>query len=151
MFQDISSQDDETRDDDSEPDDDSLSEEVSSGRQTPSDTKITPKRRKLSGPAAVMAEAVSVLSSLKTRRSSSTPPPQVPQTAAQLEDEDLTFARYLAGEIRKVKTPRVKHGLRVKLQNAIFDAQQEDEESTKQLNPQSAVSSGAFCQKYSRT
>ena len=92
----------------------------------------------------MMAEAVSVLSSLKTRRSSSTPPPQVPQTAAQLEDEDLTFARYLAGEIRKVKTPRVKHGLRMKLKNAIFDAQQEDEESTRQLHPQSAVSSGGF-------
>ena len=151
IFQDISCQDDESQEDESEADDDNLSEEASSGRQTPSDVKQVSKRRKLPGPAAVMAEAVSVLSSLKSRRSSITPPP-VPQmpTPIIIEDEDLTFAKYLANEIRKVKHQRVKHGLKMKLQNAIFEAQQEDEDSIRQLTPrpwkshQKAVNSGGF-------
>ena len=67
-----------------------------------------------------------------------------------IEDEDLTFAKYLANEIRKVKHQRVKHGLKMKLQNAIFEAQQEDEDSIRQLTPrpwkshQKAVNSGGF-------
>lgn len=100
------------------------------GRTTPQEpaVKLLPKKRKITGPVAVMAEAVAVLNQLRTSRSAPTSRTSTPQPMVEeyVGDEDLTFAKYLATEIRKVKTPRIKNQLKLKLQSLICDAQSED-------------------------
>jgi hypothetical protein len=71
-------------------DEDENESDESSKSQAPKEpVKLLPKKKKVTGPVAVMAEAVSVLAQLKQRK----PSPQIvatPKTALEQEvDEDL--------------------------------------------------------------
>ena len=86
------------------------------------------KKKKRSGPAAVMAKAVSVLSQLETTKPSPVPVPVISQPEKK-EDEDLVYAKYIAQEINKVRDLHIKTNLKLKIQSAICDAQLEQASS----------------------
>jgi hypothetical protein len=116
-------------------DEDENESDESSKSQAPKEpVKLLPKKKKVTGPVAVMAEAVSVLAQLKQRK----PSPQIvatPKTAFEQEvDEDFAFGRYLVLELKKVKNQRVKNQLKLKLQSLIFDAQSDDTNANARQN-----------------
>ena len=116
-------------------DEDENESDESSKSQAPKEpVKLLPKKKKVTGPVAVMAEAVSVLAQLKQRK----PSPQIvatPTKAFEQEvDEDFTFGRCLALELKQVKNQRVKNQLKLKLQSLIFDAQSDDTNANARQN-----------------
>ena len=119
-MQDIASQDSSRLDSDEE--DDTLSHDSMNSEErneTPLPILTTPRRlsgkKRLSGPEAVMQEAVSVLSSIKSRKT---------ETIVQnTEDEDDIFGKHVASEMRKIKDARAKGLARLKIQSTLFEAQ----------------------------
>lgn len=115
--QSLSNMDSQTEEQDEDQTDDR--ETVETGDNQNSGTSKLKKQK--TGPSAVMAEAVSVLSQLKNNMGQRTPRTDVPNE----EDEDSVFRKYLVNELRKIKNPSVKNAVRLKLQTVIFDAQGE--------------------------
>lgn len=67
-----------------------------------------------------MDKAVSVLSHMKTRPSVPTP---TEISSDHADDEDTTFAKCLANELRKIRNTFIKNEVKLKLLNQIYDGQ----------------------------
>ncbi|XP_053390822.1 uncharacterized protein LOC128553672 [Mercenaria mercenaria] len=85
------------------------------------DTQIPKPKKHKSGPAAAMAEAVNVLSEIRTRFSQGTSRTEDTNT----NEEDTVFGKYLTNELRKIRDPFLKNNVRLKLQTVIFEAQEQ--------------------------
>jgi hypothetical protein len=109
-------------------DEDENESDESTKSQAPKEpVNLLPKKKKVTGPVAVLAQ-------LKQRK----PSPQIvatPTKAFEQEvDEDFTFGRCLALELKQVKNQRVKNQLKLKLQSLIVDAQSDDTNANARQN-----------------
>ena len=73
------------------------------------------KKKRLSRPEAMMAEAVSVLSNIKNK-------PEETKSSTD-DDEDTIFGKYVTTELRKVQDQGSKDFLKFKIQSLFFETQ----------------------------
>lgn len=95
------------------------------GTQIPEETRFGHyKKKKMSAPMEVMAEAVKVLSDIRTRKSQQQEP-----TGTQITHNiggDSAFVAYITSELGKIKNDRIKNNLKLRIISMIFESQYED-------------------------
>lgn len=78
------------------------------------------KKRKMSAPMEVMAEAVKVLSDIRTKKS------QQQEPITHNIGGDSAFVAYITSELEKIKNDRIKNNLKLRIISMIFESQYED-------------------------
>jgi len=79
---------------------------------------LSQRRKKLDATEKVTEKAVSVLSSIQENTGK-----QKTNVTEEAEDEDLTFARHISNELKKILDARSKALVKIKIQQLIFEAQ----------------------------
>ncbi|KAJ8319706.1 hypothetical protein KUTeg_002749 [Tegillarca granosa] len=87
------------------------------------------KKKKRNATENVMHKAVSLLSSIEQSGKQRTGTPE------QAEDEDMTYAKHIANEMRKIRDARAKALVKIKIQQLIFEAQFQTPLSTTSMMP----------------